>query len=233
MAASKFYVVWVGKKTGVYGSWKECQEQVNGFPDAKYKSYESKAQAEAAFKDGWQKHWGKGSANAGSGAKAKSAAAGASARSILSQGKVSAAGVPRAALEIDYDSISVDVGTHGNPGPVEYKGVDTQTGDILFYVGPIPNGTNNLGEFIAVVHALDYLNKQGSSKTIYSDSRTALAWIRNLKIASTLKRDESTRRIWELADWALDWLRTNRYDNQIVKWNTEEWGEIRADFGRK
>ncbi|MFF2093508.1 ribonuclease H [Paenibacillus sp. NPDC058174] len=230
MAASKYYVVWVGKKTGVYGTWKECQEQVNGFPEAKYKSFETKAQADQAFKEGWKGYWGKGSSASKPGSSSASAAKGKPYAKVASK---STAPVPQAALEIDYDSISVDVGTRGNPGPVEYKGVDTQTGDILFYVGPIPNGTNNLGEFIAVVHALDYLKKQGSGKTIYSDSRTALAWLRNQKIASSLTRDESTKRIWELADWALEWLRSNSYSNQVVKWNTEEWGEIRADFGRK
>jgi len=221
MAASKQYVVWVGKQPGVYGTWKECQEQVNGYPEAKYKSFESKEQAMKAFKEGWKLHWGQGkSASAAGKEKAKA--------------QVKRTAAPSASEQsIDYDSISVDVGTRGNPGPVEFKGVDTQTGDILFYVGPIPNGTNNLGEFIAVVHALDYLKKQGSSRTIYSDSRTALAWIRNKKVASTLKRDASTKQIWELTDWAINWLKTNTYDNQIVKWNTEEWGEIKADFGRK
>lgn len=220
MAASKHYVVWVGKQSGVYETWKQCQEQVNGYPDAKYKSYESKAEAMSAFKEGWKSHWGKGKAPS---------------KDKPQQSTFGSKKRPSEPAEqsIDYDSISVDVGTRGNPGPVEYKGVDTGTGDILFYVGPIPNGTNNLGEFIAVIHGLDYLKKQGSSKTIYSDSRTALAWIRNKKIASTLTRDASTKQIWELADWALNWLKTNTYDNKIVKWNTEEWGEIKADFGRK
>lgn len=225
MAGSKHYVVWVGKQPGVYKSWPECQSQVNGYPEAKYKSFESKDKAEAAYKEGWKSHWGQGK-----GASTSSAAA------VKSKGASFAAKSSSASAEeqeIDYNSISVDVGTRGNPGPVEYKGVDTQTGDILFYVGPIPNGTNNLGEFIAVVHALDYLKKQGSSQTIYSDSRTALSWLRNKKIASTLVRDASTKQIWDLADWAIDWLRNNTYTNKVVKWNTEEWGEIRADFGRK
>lgn len=225
MAGSKHYVVWVGKQPGVYKSWPECQAQVNGYPEAKYKSFESKDKAEAAYKEGWKSHWGQGKA-----------AASATSSPVRSKASSYGSKSPQKAAkeqEIDYDSISVDVGTRGNPGPVEYKGVDTQTGDILFYVGPIPNGTNNLGEFIAVVHALDFLKKQGSNKTIYSDSRTALSWLRNKKIVSSLARNASTKQIWELADWALDWLRTNAYSNKVLKWNTEEWGEIRADFGRK
>lgn len=218
MAKGKYYVVWVGKKTGVFTSWPECQAQVSGVQDAKFKSFETKSLADAAFKEGWRNHWGKGKETA-------SAKIGTSLKQpVLLQAEASS---------IDYDSISVDVGTRGNPGPVEFKGVDTQTGEILFYVGPVPNGTNNLGEFIAIVHALSYLKEKGSNKTIYSDSRTALSWLRNKKVASTLKRDASTAKIWELTDEAVKWLQTNTYSNKVLKWNTEVWGEIKADFGRK
>jgi ribonuclease HI len=221
MAKGKYYVVWVGKKTGVFSSWPECQAQVSGIQDAKFKSFESKPLADAAFKDGWKKHWGQGKAAAST-----------------KPGSKSVPSVKQPVLfgdeaSIDYDSISVDVGTRGNPGRVEYKGVDTQTGDILFYVGPIANGTNNLGEFIAIVHALRYLKEKGSTRTIYTDSKTALSWLRNKKVASTLKRDASTAKIWELTDQAVKWLQMNTYSNKILKWNTEEWGEIKADFGRK
>ncbi|MEC0241935.1 ribonuclease H family protein [Paenibacillus dokdonensis] len=222
MAKSKFYVVWEGKKPGIYTTWAECQTQVNGYTDAKYKSYESRAEAEAAFKGGWKGNWGQGG-------KSTSSSKGKSSSSKSAGSRSSAADQE----EIIYDSISVDVGTRGNPGPVEYKGVDTQTGEILFYVGPVENGTNNLGEFIAIVHGLAYLKQQGSTKTIYTDSRTALAWIRNKKPATTLARNESTRKIWELTDRAVQWLQDNKYENKILKWNTGKWGEIKADFGRK
>ncbi|WP_438446622.1 ribonuclease H [Gorillibacterium sp. sgz5001074] len=219
MAASKYYVVWEGKKAGVYSTWAECKAQVDGYPQAKYKSYSTASEAQAALAAGWKKMWGQG----GEAAASKTAG---------SRGKASKAAAA-AEEEIDYDSISVDVGTRGNPGPVEYKGVDTQTGDILFYVGPIENGTNNLGEFIAIVHALSYLKERGSAKTVYTDSRTALSWLRNKKVASNLPRNESTRKIWELTDRAVRWLETHTYPNKVRKWNTEEWGEIKADFGRK
>lgn len=215
MAKQKYYVVWEGKTPGIYGTWNECKAQVDGVANARYKSYESLQEAEKALKAGANKSWGKGKTAAKTGAKAAPKSPGAGAG------------------EIDYDSISVDVGTRGNPGPVEYKGVDTRTGEILFYVGPIENGTNNLGEFIAIVHGLAYLKKLGSTKTIYTDSRTALSWLKNRKIASTLVRSPSTAKIWEMADRALQWVNTNTYENKVVKWNTEEWGEIRADFGRK
>jgi ribonuclease HI len=215
MAKQKWYVVWAGRKPGVYTSWAECQDQVNGYDEAKFKSYESRDEAERAYSGGWQKHWGKVAKSAG-GSRWKS--------------RVSSAA---SSAEIDYDSISVDVGTSGNPGPVEYKGVDTKTGEVIFSHGPIRKGTNNLGEFLAIVHALAYLKKQGSSKTVYSDSENALKWVRQKAVSSTLVRDKSTEEIWSLVDRAEMWLRTNTYDNKVLKWQTKQWGEIKADYGRK
>lgn len=215
MAGQKYYVVWVGRKPGIFTTWPECQKQVEKFFEAKYKSFGSKAEAEQAFKDGWELHWGK-----------KNTATKQASKRSDSLGK----GVTE---DIDMDSISVDVGCSGNPGIVEYKGVDTKTGEILFYHGPIQKGTNNLGEFIAVVHGLAYLKKKGSNKTVYSDSRTALSWLKKKQVASTLVRDDTTKEIWELTDRAVKWLQSNSYENKVLKWRTEVWGEIKADFGRK
>ncbi len=214
MAKSKYYVIWVGKSPGIYTSWAECQDQVNHMRDAKYKSYDSKLEAEKAYKEGWKLHWGQGQKAKPKPGNSKPAASGNLA-------------------DIDYDSISVDVGTSGNPGPVEYKGVDTRTGEVLFAVGPVNKGTNNLGEFLAIVHALAYLKKQGSTKTVYSDSVNAINWVKKKAVSSTLERDASTVEIWALVDRAVRWLQTNSYDNKVAKWETRAWGEIKADYGRK
>jgi ribonuclease HI len=225
MAKQKYYVVWIGRKPGIYTSWTTCQEQINKFDDAKFKSYETKAAAEEAYKAGWKKSWGQGKPS-NSGSKSGSGPTGGVSSSRQSTGNASAE-------EIDYNSISVDVGTSGNPGPVEYKGVDTQTGEIIFTKGPIKRGTNNLGEFLAIVHGLAYLQKMGSDKTVYSDSVNAIKWVKQRAVSSTLPRDESTQEIWELVDRAINWLRTNKYNNKVVKWQTKQWGEIKADYGRK
>jgi ribonuclease HI len=229
MAGSKHYVVWVGRKPGVYSVWAECQRQTNGFEGAKFKSFESKAAADAAFHDGWEKHWGKSSG----GSKAAGAGANAASNRFRTAGRTSSSSAAHEVGEVDYDSISVDVGTRGNPGPVEYKGVDTRTGEVLFSVGPIAKGTNNLGEFLAIVHALKYTKDRGSKSTIYSDSLNALKWLREKKVATTLARDASTAEIWRLVDDAEAWLKTNTYDNKVLKWQTKLWGEIKADYGRK
>jgi ribonuclease HI len=212
MAKQKYYVVWAGKKPGIYTSWAEAQLQVNQFTGAKFKAYESQKEAEAAYRAGPSKNWGQGQ-------KPKPAAKPTETNSEHTS--------------IIMDSLSVDVGCSGNPGIVEYKGVDTQTGEVIFTVGPISKGTNNMGEFLAIVHALAHLKKLGSSRTVYSDSRTALKWVQQKQAASTLVRDESTKEIWELMDRAVKWLQTNTYTNKVLKWETKEWGEIKADYGRK
>lgn len=222
MSKQKYYVVWVGHQPGIYTSWPECQQQVQKYTDAKYKSFPSLAEAERAYAKGWTAYWGKGKKTS-------------SAHSGLKQGENHrpAPGADGVLAEPDLNSISVDVGCSGNPGIVEYKGVDTKTGEILFYHGPIAKGTNNLGEFIAIVHGLAYLQQRGSQRTVYTDSQTAMKWLRQKRVASTLIRDETTEEIWNLTDRAVKWLQHNQYENQVLKWDTKRWGEIKADFGRK
>ncbi|MBP1157585.1 MULTISPECIES: ribonuclease H family protein [unclassified Paenibacillus] len=218
MAKSKYYVVWEGRQPGIYKTWAECQAQTNGYPQAKFKSYESEAEATRSFAAGWKKAFG-AAARASSGGTTKS-----------SGGSSVSGELP---TEVELDSLSVDVGCSGNPGIVEYKGVLTRTGEVVFEHPPISKGTNNMGEFLAIVHGLAYLKKQGSVMTIYSDSMTAISWVRKKTVASTLVRDASTKEIWTLVDRAEAWLRQNSYPNKIVKWNTKAWGEIKADYGRK
>lgn len=220
MAKSKYYVVWVGRQPGIYTAWADCQAQTNGYPGAKFKAFDSEAEAKEAYAAGWKKAF----------------ASAASGKSGESRKKPAISGQARTepdAEEIDYDSISVDVGCSGNPGIVEYKGVCTRTGEVLFAHEPIPKGTNNMGEFLAIVHALAYLKQRGSSKTVYSDSKTAISWLKNKAVASALVRDESTEQIWSLVDRAVKWLQSNSYPNKVLKWNTKKWGEIKADYGRK
>lgn len=224
MAKQKYYVVWEGKVPGIYKTWAECQAQTNGYPQARFKAYESEAEAKAALSRGWKASFAL--ANSGSGA-----VSGSSGKSGSSTG--SSAGGSGAKPVAELDSISVDVGSRGNPGIVEYKGVDTRTGQVIFQHPPIAKGTNNLGEFLAIVHGLAYLKKQGSSKTIYSDSVTAISWVRKKAVATNLPRDASTEEIWMLVDRALAWLHNNTYSNKIMKWDTKAWGEIKADYGRK
>ena len=130
-------------------------------------------------------------------------------------------------------SIAVDAASSGNPGRMEYQGVDTQTGKLLFHQGPFAQGTNNVGEFLALVHGLAYLKKEGSDRAIYSDSRIAIGWVRKKKCGTKLAPHSSNKILFELIARAESWLRSNTYSTSILKWETKAWGEIPADFGRK
>ena len=135
-------------------------------------------------------------------------------------------------MEDIKEAICVDGACSGNPGPMEYRGVHLPSGKEVFRYGPIM-GTNNIGEFLAIVHALALMERKGAKMPIYSDSVSAQAWVRNKKAKTTLARTAETAAALDLVARAEMWLRTHSFRVPILKWNTEEWGEIPADFGRK
>ncbi|MCB9344482.1 MAG: viroplasmin family protein [Lewinellaceae bacterium] len=208
MAKQKFYVVWEGHKPGIYKSWDECQKQVAGFPQAKYKSFESATEAEKAFQGNYWKY----------------------VQSAKKPGPKQR--VSRSA--IIQESVAVDAACSGNPGDMEYRGVWVADGRQLFHVGPLKDGTNNIGEFLALVHALAMLKTQNKpSLTIYSDSKIAQGWVKKGKCNTKLEKTGRNDEIFNLIDRAEKWLAVNKITNPIIKWETEDWGEIPADFGRK
>ena len=133
----------------------------------------------------------------------------------------------------ELNSISVDAASSGNPGVMEYQGVDTNTKEILFKMGPFNNATNNIGEFLALVHGIAVLEKKSEKKIIYSDSITAMSWVRKKHCQTKLKRNEENEEVFVLVERAITWLKENNYSIVIKKWDTKNWGEIPADFGRK
>lgn len=135
--------------------------------------------------------------------------------------------------DIIMPSLCVDAACSGNPGIVEYRGVYTHTGEEVFRKQPISRGTNNLGEFLAIVHGLALLKRENNTMPIYSDSETAMLWIKKGRPFTKLAHDESTEEIWKLIERAVKWLDKNTYVNPLLKWDTQSWGEIPADFGRK
>ena len=135
-------------------------------------------------------------------------------------------------MGVSAEAWAVDAACSGNPGRMEYRGIDLATGAQVFHFGPI-HGTNNIGEFLAIVHALALMEREGIRKTIYSDSYNAILWVSKKKCKTTLVRDEQTARLFDIITRAEFWLRTHNVQVPIVKWETSEWGEIPADFGRK
>lgn len=205
---AKFYVVWEGNNTGIFTSWADCLQQVKGYPNAKYKSYLTKQEAEDAYYLGTPKQ---------SLHRTSSSSEFEDWKPYVPQG-----------------SIAVDAACSGNPGDMEYQGVDPYTKEVIFLVGPLKMGTNNIGEFLAIVHALALLKKRNNSKaSIFTDSKTALSWIKRKKANTKLEFVPANQPIKELLQRATLWLNQNTFLNPIVKWETERWGEIPADFGRK
>jgi len=209
----KYYVVWHGRKTGIFNTWAECERQVINFSGARYKSFKTKLEAEEAFTMN----------------EAKDDYFSVNNSHLTNQNRK----ITNHQSAIIMDSICVDASCLGNPGIVEYRGVDTKTHAEIFHKSPMGNGTNNLGEFLAIVHGLAYLKRENKDIPIYSDSRTAMLWVKNKNVKTTLKRNASNEEIFNLVDRALIWLSNHSYTNKILKWNSKEWGEIPADFGRK
>jgi len=133
----------------------------------------------------------------------------------------------------NFESMSVDAACSGNPGVMEYRGVYSKTGEEIFHQGPFKYGTNNIGEFLALVHGLALLKQKNSPLPIYTDSKTALAWVKLKKAKTKLEKNDSTDVLFDLIARAEIWLKNNKYTTVILKWETAVWGEIPADFGRK
>jgi ribonuclease HI len=207
----KYYTVWKGHKTGVFETWDDCKAQIKDFEGAQYKSFATFDAAKKALKGNYKDFIGKNKKFT----------------SELSLEQLKKIGQP------NYNSISVDAASSGNPGKMEYRGVDTKTKKQLFIQGPFEEGTNNIGEFLAIVHGLALLKKNNSNRIIYTDSRTAISWVKKKTCNTKLERNDKNKTLFELVDRAVNWLKTNTYNTVIVKWETKAWGEIPADFGRK
>jgi ribonuclease HI len=207
----KYYTVWKGHKTGVFETWNDCKTQITNFEGAQYKSFESLDAAKKAAKGNYFNYVGKKT----------------DFKSELSAEQLKKIGQP------NYNSISVDAASSGNPGIMEYRGVDTKTKKQLFMQGPFEEGTNNIGEFLALVHGLALLKKNNSDRILYTDSKTAISWVKKKNCNTKLERDQKNKTLFELVERAIDWLKNNSYNTVIVKWETKAWGEIPADFGRK
>ena len=206
-AKQKFYVVWRGIRPGIYNSWDECKKQIQGFNGAQYKSFTDKEEAQRALqKSYWEITQLKGKKNL---------------HELTTNEKPI------------LNSISVDAACAGNPGTLEFRGVFTDTETELFRRGPYQMGTVNIGEFLAIILALAWLKKHKLQYPIYSDSLTAIAWVRNKRVNTKLARTNQNTEIFKALDNGIAWLKANTVNVQILKWPTKLWGEIPADYGRK
>ena len=213
---NKYYVVWKGRNPGIYSSWEDCKKEIDGFAGALYKGFPDKASADAAFAKGFT-------------------------------GFEKTESKPSSVVGIPYSVfIAVDAACSGNPGKMEYQGVFVDFGKeppmtIQLFKSPVfENGTNNIGEFLAIVHALAWQKQKRTFYPIYSDSVNAQKWVREKKCKTKLQPNEKNAYLFELVERAEKWLRENdqwMHENAlqipVLKWKTEIWGEIPADYGRK
>ncbi|MDE7409729.1 MAG: ribonuclease H family protein [Muribaculaceae bacterium] len=221
---TKYYVVWRGRVPGVYDNWSDAEEQILNFPGAKFKSFSSAAEAAQAFR---------GSDDESNPADLGTLLIAASEHRAGSVNTTQPVPSYMSNPDIDKTAWAVDASCQGNPGIMEYRGVELATGRELFKVGPFHDGTNNIGEFLAIVHALAEMNRRNEWHNIYSDSKTALSWVRNRQVKTQLKQTDRNARLFELLGRGLVWIRSHSWPVKIMKWQTELWGEIPADFGRK
>jgi ribonuclease HI len=207
MSKTKYYVVWQGLKPGIYKSWKDCELQIKGYQGARYKSFPTMEEAKYAFENGniaYKLH--KDS----------------STKPILPSNPA-----------LIKESIVVDAACSSSTWDMEYRGIQLWDGKEIFHSGPHRDGTNNIGEFLAIVHALALLKKQNSNLPIYSDSATAISWVRKKHANTKVKATANNKPLLELIARAEKWLHEHTFTNKILKWETERWGENPADFGRK
>jgi ribonuclease HI len=206
MAKKKYYVVWSGIQPGIYTSWEECQSQITGVKQALYKAFDNLEEAQRAYASPPHEYIG----------------------AAKKEKKV---GCTQAA-RIIQNALAVDAACSGNPGMMEYRGVYIATGEEVFHFGPM-FGTNNIGEFLAIVHGLALLKQKNLDLPIYSDSYNALLWVKGKKCKTKLPRNEKSEQLFGYIDRAEKWLKENSYSTKLIKWETDKWGEIPADFGRK
>jgi ribonuclease HI len=210
MATKKYYVVWEGVKPGIYESWNDCQLNIKGYPNAKYKAFPTLQAAQEAFKGNYRDYTNK-----------------------KVSAKLQLDGLNENKPKPHFPSLAVDAACNTRTGDMEYRGVDAKTGKEIFHQGPHKDGTNNVGEFLAIVHGLAFLKQKDSDLPIYTDSKTALSWIRQKRANTKLEKTSSNANLFEMIDRAEKWLRENTWKNKLLKWETKSWGEIPADFGRK
>ena len=224
MAKRKFYVVWHGVEPGIYESWADCQAQIKNFKGAVYKSFDTHEEAEEAYYSSPSLYMKPRTATK---SKDKSSS------TLVAPPDNRHDTVLPLPAEVAAEALAVDAACSGNPGPMEYRGVYLKTGQEVFHFGPV-YGTNNIGEFLAIVHGLALLHPHNRPFTIYSDSRNAMLWVKNKKCKTSLPHNAKTEALFELIARAEKWLNTHDWSHiKLLKWQTKTWGEVPADFGRK
>lgn len=206
----KIYVVWEWKQTWIFDSWESCKNSVNWFSNAKYKSFSNKENAEIAFKKWREFYYNK----SGKTVKIKD-------------------NLETIKEHIPFFSkwIAVDAACSENPWKMEYRWINLSTWEEIFHE-KFKIWTNNIWEFLAIVHWLKYI--WDNDMIVYSDSKIGISWVKQWKCKTQFTH------IWP-ESYAISnaiknaelWLAENSIKHDILKWDTEKRWEIPADFWRK
>jgi ribonuclease HI len=203
MAIKKFYVVWEGVIEGIFTEWVQCQQAIKGFSNPKYKAYKSLTEAQKAFAEGYEKHWGKGDA----------------ARKFYTSEEIELIGKP--IIPSVYLFASMDRET----GMMTYEGIDTASAEVLFRQGPFEDCDQHVGGFLSIVHALAFLKQQGSTIPVYTRVQSARKWvILERKYSGHLEPTDKNKKVFELITRANKWLASHEFENQVLLWNKRAWG---------
>lgn len=210
---AKFYVVFKGRKPGVYKTWDECQRNTAGYPGASFSSFTSETEAYQAFAVGDLAEWKK------------------KARGLQDERWSHAPPMRNGTFLV------VDAACSGYPGPVEFRGVLMPGRAEAFKFGPYQAGSNNIGEYLAIITGFRWLHERSMNIPVYSDSKVAIGWVLGEGICKTnMTKDQMGSVLQREVESAERWLRgpwAPTYKKLLHRWDTEEWGEIPADFNRK
>ena len=211
MPKKKYYVVWSGRRPGIYDKWDDCRRQVDGMDGARYKSFDTFEQAEKTMMSDPREYIGRSAPMA-------------KPQVVF---RYNEPGMPVA------PALCVDAACSGNPGDMEYRCVHIPSGQEIFRQGPYQKGTNNIGEFLALVHVVALQHQRATNLPVYTDSVNAMKWLGAGKARTRLEPCQANQPVFDLLERAERWLANNRVNIPILKWDTQRWGEIPADFGRK
>ena len=137
---------------------------------------------------------------------------------------------------VQLPCLVVDAACSGYPGPVEYRGVVLPEEYEAFRCGPYVSGTNNIGEYLAIVTGLRWLEQNTLSFPLYSDSRCAIGWVKghgNCNSHLETIGPELTDLVARAERWVHSSPNSRKLTQRVRKWETVRWGEVPADYGNK
>jgi len=202
----KYYTVRKWKQIWVFDNRDDCKRSVQWFQWAEYKSFLSRVVAEEALKQSYKKI-------------------------VKSKTTIN---ILDTEIPFEKKSIAVDAACSGNPGVMEYRGVELEKSWKQIFIQKFEIWTNNIGEFLAIVHGLSYLKEEKLEKfAIYTDSKIAINRVLKKKSKTKLEKTEQSKNLFEIIKRAEQRLQNNKYKTKIIKRDTKNRWEIPADFGRK